>query len=323
MPTTSFRARATEAVIALIWSLWAELGAGGWERRHTSVAIDVEPLLIATTHPRIQRQDRRLVDQAQSWSITNVRLVSAVRLRNLLPEFDSTTQEAFGDLALAVNARANANWPRVKTSKRVASPTRRSTGRDYEHSPSSDLSRASLLQLRLRGAIGVSVRAEIIRVLLGEPINIFMGVSQVATSTAFKRHNVAESLDQMVRAGIVRERGGEGWRQFQLARRDSRESDPWSTLFGPLPASYPDWTAIFRLSLAILELAWTDEHTPPRLYSVEIARLQREHAMDLARTTGSGFTLRQPSLAGTEPGEDFERQAVDLLERWSNGEPWR
>jgi hypothetical protein len=67
--------------------LWAELGAGGWERRHPSTAVDVEPLIIATNYPPLRELDRRLLEQALDWSMANVRLVSAVRLRNLFKDF--------------------------------------------------------------------------------------------------------------------------------------------------------------------------------------------------------------------------------------------
>jgi hypothetical protein len=203
MPLKSYREEVRDLVLDTLWSLWAELGAGGWERRHPATAVDVEPLIIATNHPRLQQLDRRLLEQALDWSIANVRMVSAVRLRHLLKDFPSQLAESFGAFAATVRAEANANWPGDGRALRARSPVSR-FARDR---PSvSDLTRPSLVQLRLRGACGVSARAEIIRLLLGEPSS-FLSISELAAGAAFGRDNVADAVEMMARAGIVRERG--------------------------------------------------------------------------------------------------------------------
>src|SRR2546423_676506 len=107
----SYREEVRDLVLDTLWSLWAEIGAGGWDRRHASTAIDVEPLILATNHARLQQLDRRLMEQALNWSITNVRIVSAVRLRNLLKTFPPPQAESFGAFAATVRPGANANRP--------------------------------------------------------------------------------------------------------------------------------------------------------------------------------------------------------------------
>ena len=75
-----------EAVIQFCWSVWAELGVSGWGRAHQGWAIDVEPLIIFTA--AIGERDPRLRDEATDWCVRNWRLVSRVRLRNILRRSD-------------------------------------------------------------------------------------------------------------------------------------------------------------------------------------------------------------------------------------------
>jgi hypothetical protein len=313
MPNEPYRDEVRNLILDTFWSLWAELGAGGWKRRHSSTALDIEPLIIATTHPSLQQLDRRLLEQALDWSVANVRLVSAVRLRNLLREFAPVMVESFGSFSVTVKREAHANWPGEGRALRTRRQGERFTG---DRAPTPDLTRPSLIQLRLRAAWGVSARAELIRLMLGEPQR-FLGVSELASAAAFGRDNVADAVEMMVRAGLVRERGVGGRRQYQLAKRDAWEAadqDPWAELVGPLPETFPDWAARFRLMLAVLEFAELDS-SDPLLRAAEIMRFRREHAQDLARNSVV-LAIRQPGPSGEEPSSDFQDQSLRVLRHW-------
>jgi hypothetical protein len=318
MQNAPYRDEVRDLALNIFWSLWAELGAGGWDRRHSSTALDVEPLLIATTHPSVLQLDRRLVEQALDWSVANVRLVSAVRLRNLLREFPPAVIESFGSFSVTVKREAHANWPGEGRALRTR---RQIEGFAGGREPTPDMTRPSLIQLRLRAAWGVSARAELIRLMLGAPER-FLGVSELASASAFGRDNVADAVEMMVRAGIVRERGAGGWRQYQLAKRDPWEQadqDPWAELVGPLPETSPDWAARFRLMLAVLEFAELDS-PDPLLRATAITRFRREHAQDLARNSVA-LAIRQPGPSGEEPSKDFEDQSLRMLRHWYGARP--
>jgi hypothetical protein len=310
----SYREEVRDLVLDTLWSLWAEIGAGGWDRRHASTAIDVEPLILATNHARLQQLDRRLLEQALNWSITNVRIVSAVRLRNLLKTLPPPQAESFGAFAATVRREANANWPGDGPVLRAGSTVSPFQAR---RQPVPDLTRPSLVQLRLRAAWGVSARAEIIRLLLGEPSS-FWSVSELAADAAYGRDNVADAVEMMARAGIVRERGIGGSRRYQLAKRDPQlmsDRDPWVALLGPLPETFPNWAARFRLMLAILDFAYTD-FPNPMVRAAEITRFRREHATEIARNRVV-LAIGQPGPFGEEPNKDFEEQSLRLLHDWS------
>jgi hypothetical protein len=314
MSPQPYRKAVQDLILDTLWSLWAEVGAGGWNRRHRSTAVDVEPLIIATTHPRLQQLDRRMLEQALDWSIANVRLVSAIRLRNLLISFAPQVAKSFGAFAATVRREARANWPGDGKALRIRSTASRFAS---DRSPMADLTLPSLIQLRLRGTWGVSARAEIIRLLLAEPKR-FLGVSELAAGAAYGRDNVADAVELMVRAGILRERGAGGWHQYQLAKRDpfeSVEQDPWQVLVGPLPETFPDWPARFRIILAVLDLAEADL-PDPLVRAAEIAKFRREHAGDIVRNT-IVFAIRAPGPTGEEPIKDFEVQTLRILRNWA------
>jgi hypothetical protein len=306
MPRKSYRAAVEALVLDTLWSLWAELGAGGWTRHHSDTAVDVEPLIIATNHPRLRHLDPRLIEQALNWSIANVRLVSAVRLRNLLKDFPPPVADSFGAFAATVRRETHANWPGDGKVLRSRPPISR---QQSKHEPVPDLNRPALIQPRLRGGWGVSARAEIIRLLLAEP-NRSLSISELAGDAAFGRDNVADAVDMMVRAGILRERGTGGWRQYQLAKRDHMVG-----LMGPQPATFPNWASRFRFTLAVWELAATNI-ADPLVRAAEIMKLRRDMTRDIARN-GIVFAIPQPGRSGNEPNQKFDEQSLRVLRNWS------
>ena len=144
--------------LELAWSQWAELGVDGTSRRHDWQAVDLEPLIIFTSY--IANTDSRLRANSMDWCIANARFASAFRLRNLAQQASPVTREAFGRYAATVKAHAKVPWPSqgdplaIWTSERVGEP---------------DLRRPSLIQLRLRALVGVSARAEILKLMLADP----------------------------------------------------------------------------------------------------------------------------------------------------------
>ena len=139
----------------LAWSLWSELGVDGIRRRHDWQAIDLEPLIIFTSY--VGSSDSRLRANSIDWCIANAGFASAFRLRNLAEQAGPTMREAFGRYAATVKAHAKVPWPATGDPLKIWTS---------EHSGSPDLRRPSLIQLRLRALVGVSARAEILKLML-------------------------------------------------------------------------------------------------------------------------------------------------------------
>ncbi len=135
MPTSS--ERLTGAATALAWSLWAEMGVSGWQRNHTSHAIDPERLILFTAF--LGDADPRLRDEATDWCIAYGRYVSAARLRNLLSTQTPEVRATLAGLAATVNAHANLRWPSHRPARHKPVPTR---ARSAQPSPTSQLHRS-------------------------------------------------------------------------------------------------------------------------------------------------------------------------------------
>src|SRR6266850_3212934 len=229
----------------LAWSLWAELGLDGGGRRHDWQAIDLEPLIIFTSY--IGNFDSRLRANSMDWCIANARFASAFRLRNLADQASPAMREAFGRYAATVKAHAKVPWPShgdpiaLWTSEHIGVP---------------DLRRPSLIQLRLRAFVGVSARAEILKLMLADP-DRGHAASTLAEAAGYGKGSVAQALDLMTMAGILNVQPTANRLVYRLAHPAELASAlQW------LPAVFPDWWPIFKVTEALAEFARTNAKTP-------------------------------------------------------------
>lgn len=284
-----------DLVLGTLWSLWAELGLSGWERRHQRTAIDLEALLLTTA--RLGHLDARLLAEALDWSVANGRLASAVRIKHLAAAADSTTQRAMSSFAATVNANSQLRWPDAGMPGAFV-PTGRSAA------PALD--RPALVQLRLRALWGVSARAEVLRVML-EDGHRFMGVSEVAIAAAFGKDAVAEALDNLHRGGLLEEAGARNQRVFRLGgERDL------AALVGVLPERAQNWPLVLPIMVGFLDAA---ELPPmaPLARAADVRRRLRVWQPNLARlgvVTGALQT-------GVDFLDDYEEFTLRALRVWT------
>jgi len=282
-----------ELALDLAWSLWAELGVDGRGRRHDWQAIDLEPLIIFTAY--IGNLDSRLRANSMDWCIANVRFASAFRLRNLAQNASASMGEAFGRYAATVKAHSHVPWPSlgdplaIWTSERISEP---------------DLRRPSLIQLRLRALVGVSARAEILKLMLADPERGQVA-SALAEAAGYSKGSVSQALDLLTMAGIVRVQPTGNRLVYRLSRPAVLiDVMQW------LPASFPDWWPIFRVTEALLELARTGSTTPlSRAADVQETLGRINH--DLQRL---GIADQVPRGVGPASVTEFEHWALTFLE---------
>jgi len=282
-----------ELALDLAWSLWAELGVDGRGRRHDWQAIDLEPLIIFTAY--IGNLDSRLRANSMDWCIANVRFASAFRLRNLAQNASASMGEAFGRYAATVKAHSHVPWPSlgdplaIWTSERISEP---------------DLRRPSLIQLRLRALVGVSARAEILKLMLADPERGQVA-SALAEAAGYSKGSVSQALDLLTMAGIVRVQPTANRLVYRLSRPAVLiDVMQW------LPASFPDWWPIFRVTEALLELARTGSTTPlSRAADVQETLGRINH--DLQRL---GIADQVPRGVGPASVTEFEHWALTFLE---------
>ncbi len=207
----------------LLHSLWAELGLEGAPRRHDWQAIDLEPLIVFTA----MVADTALRDRTLSWCTVNSRHLSAARLERFAGELGQTAGQSLKRYMDALRRRSRRTGVRV----------------------SPDLRRPSLIQLRLRALVGVTARAEVLRLLLAEP-HEGKSAAALAAAAGYGKARLAQALDMLTVAGVATAHP----QGDDVVYRLSRPSELAQAVSG-LPARFPDWSATFRVLGTILDYA--------------------------------------------------------------------
>jgi hypothetical protein len=276
----------------LAWSLWAELGLDVVVRRHDWQAIDLEPLIIFTAS--LGDADHRLRASTIDWCIANARFASAFRLRNLADQASPTTSAAFGRYAATVRAHSKAPWPGHGDPLSLFHP---------ERIGSPDLRRPSLVQLRLRALVGVSARAEVLKLMLADPEHP-QAASTLAEDAAYGKGSVAQALEMLTMAGIVQVQPDAN----RLVYRLSRPGELAQALLW-LPSVFPDWSPIFRIIEALAEYARTATGAPAARTAGILKLLERiDH--DVHRL---GIADHLPRAVGSASVAEFEHWALEFL----------
>lgn len=311
MQTRTFRQAFDAALLDLLWSLWAELGVAGWTRRHQRWVIDPEPVILLTA--ACSHRDPRLRDEALDWCVRFGRYVSLARLRNMVKEPSSEgaapdLRAALGPFAATVNAHSSQRWP-FATNVLAFVPSGKSRLAPFE--------RPALLALRLRAFLGVSARAEVLRILLLTPGEQLTAAELVEREAGYTKRALRDALQDLHMGGALQAIPSRNTVAYRL-RSDVQtiRLDPRSSLAegagGPIR-----WLELARI---LCTLAGVVEGLPAvaslsetlevrrALRSVELA-LRRAHLPDAPReVTGAAFL---PA---------FERWALGMVRSLAQGD---
>jgi hypothetical protein len=265
MQTSTLREHAIKQALEFAWDSWAQLGVSAEPRVEDHRAADPEALLVFTFE--IARHDPRLFDEVLDWLRENERLISVQRLRNLSRD-DRDRQVLEAALHWVSRFRRN---PRFRRETRSAggdtealfsgdgADARRSDPLFLEHglvrglaeptykSRKPNVSLPINFAFRVRLALGVNSRAEVIRYLLTVPTPD-VPAQLVAQVTSFAKQNVAETLDGLVEAGAVT--------AFTVAneRRYSIDREAWARAIGLKPEELPGYREWRQLLWAVLQI---------------------------------------------------------------------
>lgn len=199
-----------------LWSAWGELGVQSPERRSIDLSIDIEPLIALTQSVGVG--DPRLLSTAARWVESTGSLVSKARLKHL------------GISPSAVPERGN-------------------RGSHFEGVVTADVTATSAIQLRVRSALGVSARAEIVRQVLIDPPTTTRSASDLARLCGYSKRNIEKSLDALERSGWLRRvRGG------SAMRWTTTDHQALSVLFSPVPTTNTSFMALTQIIQRLLAL---------------------------------------------------------------------
>lgn len=262
----------------IAWRQWAAFGVPGWEEQEPSVEIDPEGLLLLTA--ALPEPAARLRGEAIGWCVRYGWLISKVRLKNAASRLATPAKGAFLDLAEQVAAEGGPRWTSDPSSS--AAVRRTTPGRvRLEH-----LSSPSRLALRLRAVLGVSARAEVVRLLVRQP-EAWLTISELAPGVGSGRRNTADAAEALALGGLLRRRlEKNAWRYTADMKR-------LAPIVEPLPDDRRDWAAAAQVLLEVRALL-TGTPAPVDVLAVEARALIQRLEPDLHR-------------AGLEPPDPLPR----------------
>ena len=301
MSVRKFKSDLLDSISELLWRQWTQLGVAGAVNSKNDWVLDPEALLIFSAH--FARYDQRLYDLVIDWLQCNGESINLPRLKALLKRFDHADRKSLGFIVASVKSK---KWQQLAKSllpkdsgvetmffgnEFVPKPDetalryglkRNQYVQSNKVMPFASTGNASLL-LRLRGAFGISARAEAILTMLNKE---FCRIQDVVDAGGFSWKAASDVLDELCTSGIAvtldkNKRG----RTYFL-----KDSNTMHKLFEIKTVKFPDWLTIFEMLSVVWECI-----SNPRLAEVSertaVGELQRELAEKVnARLQNCGIT---------------------------------
>ena len=303
MPTTSLLKEYRKRLEGLLWSLWSELGVPGWERRHQAWWIDPEALLLFTA--TVDPIDPRLREEAIAWCLQHRRFLSNARLRSLVGE------PRFGE-----SARYQPQLGRFLAT--VSMPRSHELGESHKPYPvqhrqrsgHGGLDRAAQLSLRIRSLLGVTAKAEVVRVFLDRSDETLTAADLVNEGIGYTKRATRDALEDLRTGGFAELEVSANRKGYRLLGQKG-----FSELLAPEPVHFPKWRQLFALLRGSLDLIEEIDRFRPETKPIAI----RKSFMALASEI-RGAGLLPPTLrAGSDAFEEFEAWVGELFEALASG----
>lgn len=274
MDPSRFSEQLSHRLVEFCWDQWAQMGVLADTTRVSGWAADPEALIVFTLE--VARADPRLFDEVLDWTLLNEGLLSVRRLRAMCT---SPTDRTLVDAAIRWLAwerpRARLKTPPPAGKREMLVPLFRGGGPVMEadanfakagllrpqltpsrKSRPPDLMAPINLSLRLRAILGVGIRAEVVRVMLGSGAP-WMTAQALAQTSGYAKRNVHDAL-----AGLA---AAEALAAFTVSgeQRYTINKDIWGALLQRSPVTLPahrDWPQLFSALRSVLR--WSEEQAP-------------------------------------------------------------
>lgn len=287
----------TESLLEVAWRQWTALGVAGAVAPATA-AIGLEELLLLTA--TLSDDDPRLRDEALDWCVSFGSLVAKPRLKTLLAASPALTRAAFAPFAAAYQSLTDRTWPGAGAASGVEV---RTTGK----SRLGDLSQPALINLRTRRLFGVGARADLLTALLASEETSWSAPE--LTYVGYTRRNIAQILDDLADAGLLRSRRVRTQVRFEWRQREHLER-----LVGPLPSRFPRWFEWERVMTKACELAVRECGTATAVLGIEAHKLLVSLESDLA-----ALRVQAPMLSNrpSEAWDEFGAWITQLADEYA------
>ena len=279
-----------DAVVGRLAAQWIALGVtlvGSPEK----ALVDLEALIAMTA--ALGDHDPRVHEGALDWCIAYGEAVNAGRLRTVATEMgvDPARLGAFAALAAAAGGP---RWPIEGTAPYRYVPRGKVQVRDLRD--------PAVLAWRLRSAMGVNARADIVAILAATG-DRQVTLADLARLVRFTKRNVAFAVRSLALAGVLEVDRVANEQRVRLTRHAGLRA--W---IGDVPAPYVDWLARFAVALRVLGFA-VPPSASPRVRAIEAQALVAGLAPLVRR---SGLPELEPTPVDEAFNDAFERWLIDL-----------
>jgi len=242
----------------IAWRQWAAIGGSASATTTWTSPVDPEALILASLY--LRQHESRITDVLFDWVHTNSALLSAQRLKNLQKDYPEQIAERVADFMQRIPALSKVpRWKKVAGTQRAseahAFPVVSRASRPVLKLPGN-------LMLRLRTAMGVGVKADVLTVVLGNtrPVTI----RYVAECLSYTPVGVRNSLDDLAAAGFITETRAQPTSYFAAA-------DKWQNFLDldVLPHWTP-WHHWFAFAIDVITWADTQSSRPLGTYAADV-----------------------------------------------------
>lgn len=195
------------AAINACWHQWSALGASVSSRskRRLAAIIDPEALLLLTA--AFQEEERRLTDVLSWWATVGSNLVNTQRSRSFLAQFPRDLQPRIAAFAQTAYESGDKRWQRlasVRGNKKTPSPSaqREKQTRRVKGPSEPSLEEPAVVLLRIRAGFGVSVKSDILAVLLGLHGSI-VTVRRIAQALGYSKMAITVAAQAMAKSKLI------------------------------------------------------------------------------------------------------------------------
>ncbi len=206
-----------DVAVDVLWRQWQAVGGSAASREDWHSIVDPESIVLATLF--LAPREPRLTDILFSWVNLHAPLLSAQRLKNLQRDYPPEVAERVATfVAQARTLQKNPRWRSMSPLQRVhetrPEPAVRRAAAEIPHGNAT-------LMLRLRTALGVGVKADVLAVLLGcaRPHT----VAELAETLGYTKVGVRAAVEDLDRAAFIFSNEGR-------PTAYSAPSDAWQTL---------------------------------------------------------------------------------------------
>lgn len=229
-----------DMAIDILWRQWRAVGGSASSRASWHAIVDPEALVLSSLF--FADREPRLSDILSSWVELNAPLLSAQRLKNAQKRFPSAVTERVATfVAQARTLQKHPRWHAL-ASDDDSPPTREHP--DVPRATRAPRTGTATLMLRLRAALSVGVKADVLAVLLGNERPV--SVRDLVDTLGYTNVGTRLAVEDLVYAGFVTSAGG---RPAQYSAPQAR----WQALLDidNRPTWIP-WNLWFALAVDVL-----------------------------------------------------------------------